>query len=203
MTWLKNVLDISVDKLYEDWDYHKWCIEAGWMDGPIAYTNNWVSDNFKSGTEIADVACGNGQLGIGFSNRTANSLGYGNNEFVIDGYDINSKMLDTFEATNYRSTSLHDMNNHSLPRKYKCITVIGAFNKSHINSGSAKMFAESLEDDGLLIASVSIVDKEDPLELMGWRTQEHLEIVSEERIKSLITPDEGQKYHIMAIFKRK
>ena len=91
MTWLKNVLDISVDKLYEDWDYHKWCIEAGWMDGPIAYTNNWVSDNFKSGTEIADVACGNGQLGIGFSNRTANSLGYGNNEFVIDGSSYKGK----------------------------------------------------------------------------------------------------------------
>lgn len=112
-------------------------------------------------------------------------------------------MLDTFEATNYRSTTLHNMNDNSLPRKYKCITVIGAFNKSHINSGSAKMFAESLEDDGLLIASVSIVDKEDPLELMGWRTQEHLKIVSEELIKSLITPDEGQKYHIMAVFKKK
>jgi len=193
VTWLKNVLNISVDKLYEDWDYHKWCIEAGWMDGPIAYTNNWVRENFETGTEMADVACGNGQIGIGFEN----------DDYIIDGYDINSKMLDTFEATNYRSTSLHDMNNHSLPRKYKCITVIGAFNKSHINSGSAKMFAESLEDDGLLIASVSIVDKEDPLELMGWRKQEHLEIVSEERIKSLITPDEGQKYHIMAIFKRK
>lgn len=193
MTWLKNVLDISVDELYEDWDYHKWCIEAGWMDGPIKYANNWVRENFETGTEMADVACGNGQIGIGFEN----------DDYIIDGYDINSKMLDTFEATNYRSTSLHDMNNHSLPRKYKCITVIGAFNKSHINSGSAKMFAESLEDDGLLIASVSIVDKEDPLELMGWRTQEHLEIVSEERIKSLITPDEGQKYHIMAIFKRK
>lgn len=193
MTWLKNVLDISVDELYEDWDYHKWCIEAGWMNGPIKYANNWVRENFETGTEMADVACGNGQIGIGFEN----------DDYIIDGYDINSKMLDTFEATNYRSTTLHNMNDNSLPRKYKCITVIGAFNKSHINSGSAKMFAESLEDDGLLIASVSIVDKEDPLELMGWRTQEHLEIVSEELIKSLITPDEGQKYHIMAVFKKK
>lgn len=193
MTWLKNVLDVSVDELYKDWDYHKWCIEAGWMDGPIKYANNWVRENFETGTEMADVACGNGQIGIGFEN----------DDYIIDGYDINSKMLDTFEATNYRSTTLHNMNDNSLPRKYKCITVIGAFNKSHINSGSAKMFAESLEDDGLLIASVSIVDKEDPLELMGWRTQEHLEIVSEELIKSLITPDEGQKYHIMAVFKKK
>jgi 2-polyprenyl-3-methyl-5-hydroxy-6-metoxy-1,4-benzoquinol methylase len=193
MSWLKNVLDISVDELYKDWDYNKWCIEAGWMDGPIAYANNWVRDNFEHGTEMADVACGNGQIGIGFNNK----------DYVIDGYDINPKMLNTFESVNYRSTTLHDMNNNPLPKKYRCITVIGAFNKSHIHSSSAKMFAESLEDDGLLIASVSIVDKEDPLQLMGWRDQTYLEIVSEEIIKSLVTIDEGQKYHVMTIFKKK
>ena len=193
MTWLKDVLNKGIDELYEDWDYHKWCVEVGWMDGPIAYANNWVRENFEPGTEVADVACGNGQIGIGFDN----------NDYIIDGYDINSKMLETFEANNYHSTSLHDMNNNPLPRKYKCITVIGAFNKSHIHSSSAKMFAESLEDDGLLIASVSMIDKEDPLQMMGWRTQEHLEIVSEELVKSLVTPDEGQKYHVMAVFKKK
>jgi len=193
MTWLKNVLDISVDELYKDWDYHKWCVEAGWMDGPIAYTNKWVRENFEHGTQLADVACGNGQIGIGF----------GNTDYIIDGYDINPKMLSTFEANNYNSTTLHDMNSSALPQKYKCITVIGAFNKSHIHSSSAKMFAESLTEDGMLIASVSIVDNEDPLELMGWRSQQHLEIIFEEKIKSLLTPDEGQKYHIMTVFRKK
>ena len=65
------------------------------------------------------------------------------------------------------------------------------------------MFAESLTEDGMLIASVSIVDNEDPLELMGWRSQQHLEIIFEEKIKSLLTPDEGQKYHIMTVFRKK
>jgi 2-polyprenyl-3-methyl-5-hydroxy-6-metoxy-1,4-benzoquinol methylase len=193
MSWLDDVLNTSVDELYKDWDYHTWCTKVGWMDGPISYACEWVEKNFEVGTEIADVACGNGQIGIRFNN----------NDYVIDGYDINAKMLDTFEATNYRDTTVHDMNESPLPKKYKCITVIGAFNKSHLQSGCAKMLYDSLQEGGMLIASVSDHDHEDPLTAFGWRNQEYLDIISEESVKSILTEDEGQQYHFMVVFKKK
>jgi len=193
-SWLDSVMDTSVDELYKDWDYNAWCKTVGWMEGPIAFANKWVTERFELGTEIADVACGNGQIGIGFNNSN----------FVIDGYDINPKMLDTFEATNYRDLFIHDMNEAPLPNLYKCITVIGAFNKSHLQSGSAKMLADSLTDDGMLIASVGPLHTsgEDPLHAYGWRDQEYLEIVSETLINSMIIEDKQQQHYMVAFRKK-
>ena len=193
MTWLDEVYSKSVEELYKDWDYHTWCTKVGWMEGPIRYACDWVKINFELGTEIADVACGNGQVGIGFNN----------NDYIIDGYDVNQKMIDTFEATNYRDIILHDMKEFPLPKKYKCITIIGAFNKSHLQSDTAKFFSDSLEKNGMMVASVSNHGNDDPLTAFGWRDQKYLDIISSEKVDSILTEDEGQQRHFMTVFKKR
>ncbi|MBI33505.1 MAG: hypothetical protein CMD98_06535 [Gammaproteobacteria bacterium] len=170
-------------------DYNSWMKKVGWFEGPILWTSNWIRDNISLGTEIADVACGNGQIGLGLRNH----------DYIIDGYDLNPNMLQRFEATNYRDLFEHDMMENPLPRKYECITVIGAFNPSHLPVETLEMVRDSLTDDGKLVCTISDGDF-----FKGWQNaqQKWLNLDSYDYIPSILIDGE-QSHHFMCVFSRK
>jgi len=190
--WLDEVYDKNNSELYDAWDnYHEQVIEGlGWKCHTIAA--KWIADNFPEGTEVADIGCGNGQVGLGLAEH----------DYKIDGYDLNLKMLERFIATNYRSISKHDITEKALPKKYKCITAIGVLTKGHVNSIAAEHLANSLTNNGLLFCSMSKHDG-DWFYDGGWNAQSYLDVVNITPVHSLTTPEGIKTYHNMVIWRKK
>ena len=55
----------------------------------------------------------------------------------------------------------------------------------------------------MMIASVSNHGNDDPLTAFGWRDQKYLDIISSEKVDSILTEDEGQQRHFMTVFKKR
>jgi SAM-dependent methyltransferase len=189
--WLDEVYKKSNSELYDGWEnYHDEVInERGWKCHTLA--SNWIIDNFPEGTEVGDIGCGNGQVGLGLINH----------KYLIDGYDLNQPMLNRFVAGNYRTTKKLDITKEPLPQKYKCLTAIGVLTFGHVDASASKHIADSLTDDGLLYCSMCITPKDWIIE-GGWTKQTDLEVVSTEKVHSLTTPEGEKKYHNMVIWKK-
>jgi predicted TPR repeat methyltransferase len=189
--WLDEVYGKTNSELYDNWvNYNEQVIEElGWKCHTLA--SEWIINNFKTGTEVADIGCGNGQVGFAINQGL----------YLIDGYDINQPMLDRFIAKNYRSTQIHDITKAPLPKKYKCITAIGVLTVGHVDAGSSKNLADSLTDDGLLYCSMAKHNGDWYFD-GGWSSQKDLEVVRIEPIHSLTTPTGHKQYHNMITFKK-
>lgn len=189
--WLDEVYAKSNSELYDNWDnYNKQVIEElGWKCHTLA--SKWITNNFNAGTEVADIGCGNGQVGFGLVDQ----------DYVIDGYDVNQRMLDRFIAKNYRSKQLHDITKAPLPKQYDCITAIGVLTQGHVDASASKNLADSLTDEGLLFCSMSLHDGNWFVE-GGWNSQKDLEVISTETVHSLTTPEGEKQYHNIIIWKK-
>jgi SAM-dependent methyltransferase len=189
--WLDEVYGKTNSELYDNWNnYHEQVIDGlGWKCHILA--SQWIADNFAEGTEVADIGCGNGQVGIGLQAH----------DYKIDGYDINQPMLDRFIAKNYRSIQIHDITKAPLPKKYKCITAIGVLTIGHVDASASKNLADSLTNDGLLYCSMGKHNVDWFFE-GGWSSQKDLEVVKIEPIHSLTTPEGNKQYHNMITFKK-
>tara|TARA_B100000809_G_scaffold235005_1_gene252922 strand:- start:152 stop:739 length:588 start_codon:yes stop_codon:yes gene_type:complete len=189
--WLNEVYGKSNSELYDKWtDYHEQVIEGlGWKCHILGA--NWVIDNFPEGTEVGDIGCGNGQVGLGLINH----------KYLIDGYDLNQPMLNRFIAGNYRTTKKLDITKEPLPQKYKCLTAIGVLTKGHVDASASKNIADSLTDDGLLFCSMAKHDGDWYYD-GGWSSQHDLEVVSIIPVHSLTTPEGDKQYHNMITFKK-
>jgi len=190
--WLDEVYGKDNNQLYDEWDnYHEQVIEGlGWKCHTLAA--QWIANNFPEGTEVADIGCGNGQVGLGLAEH----------DYKIDGYDLNIKMLERFIATNYRTITKLDISKKALPKKYKCITAIGVLTKGHVDSSAAEHLANSLTDDGLLYCSMS-KHNGDWFYDGSWSSQKHLEVVTMEPVHSLTTPEGVKTYHNMIVWRKK
>lgn len=190
--WLDEVFKKSNSELYDKWkNYHNDVIgDRGWKCHILGA--KWIIDNFPEGTEIGDIGCGNGQVGLELVDK----------DYIIDGYDLNQPMLDRFIADNYRDTKKLDITKEPLPQKYKCITAVGVLTYGHVDASASKNIADSLTDDGLLFCSMCIYPKDWIVE-GGWMEQQDLEVVSIEKIHSLTTPEGIKQFHNMVVWRKK
>ena len=190
--WLDEVYGKTNSELYDNWtNYHEQVIdELGWKCHTLAA--QWVADNFPEGTEVADIGCGNGQVGLGLQAH----------DYKIDGYDLNPNMIERFIATNYRSISVFDITKQPLPKQYKCITAIGVLTIGHVDASASRNLADSLTDDGLLYCSMGKHDCDWFFE-GGWNSQKDLEVVKIQPVHSLTTPEGEKQYHNMIVFRKK
>jgi len=190
--WLDEVYAKTNSELYDNWDnYNEQVIEElGWKCHTLA--SEWIIANFSNGTEVADIGCGNGQVGFGINQGL----------YLIDGYDVNQQMLDRFIAKNYRSKQLHDITKAPLPKQYNCITAIGVLTQGHVDASASKNLADSLTNNGLLFCSMSLHDGDWFVE-GGWNSQQYLEVVSKETVHSLTTPEGEKQYHNIIILRKK
>ena len=81
--WLDEVYGKTNSELYDNWvNYNEQVIEElGWKCHTLAA--EWIINNFKTGTAVADIGGGNGQVGFAINQG----------RYSIDGYDINQPML--------------------------------------------------------------------------------------------------------------
>ena len=189
--WLDEVYGKTNSELYDNWvNYNEQVIEdLGWKCHTLA--SEWIINNFKHGTEVADIGCGNGQVGFGIDQGS----------YLIDGYDVNQKMLDRFIAKNYRSKQLHDITQSPLPKQYDCITAVGVLTQGHVDASASKNLADSLTDEGLLFCSMS-KHNGDWFFDGGWDSQKNLEVVSIKHVHSLTTPEGEKQYHNIIVWKK-
>jgi len=190
--WLDEVYKKDNNELYDKWkNYHKDVIgDRGWKCHILAA--KWIIDNFPEGTEVGDIGCGNGQVGLELMNH----------KYLIDGYDLNQPMLDRFVTNNYRHTKKLDITKESLSKKYKCLTAMGVLTFGHVDASASKNIADSLTDDGLLFCSMCIYPA-DWIVTGGWLDQQDLEVVSIEKTHSLTTPEGNKQFHNMVVWRKK
>ena len=185
MDWKVDVYQKNNNELYDAWDTYHLDIVVKMKWQCHYYAANWIHTNVKLGSVIADVGCGNGQVGIAL----------GHHEYILEGYDVNQAQLDRFKADNYSSVTQLDMNTSPLPTTCSTIVIIGAIAPHHIDGRGAKHIADSLATDGVVLATFPDTSKFDNwFQEAGWAEQPYLVFEQLEKIVGM-TDEDGKVYY--------